>query len=95
MVDILKKQTKCEVMQAIERDNDVDILWDDRLLIGHAEIDKQHKRLFAITARIFELGDAAADRVVCDILCELVDYATEHFGLEEEVLRIIKWLNSR
>ena len=70
---------------------DFDILWDDRLLIGHADIDKQHKRLFAITARIFELGDAATDNVVSDILCELVDYATEHFALEEEILRVIKF----
>ena len=59
-------------------------VWDDRLLFWHLDIDRDHKSLFAIAARIFtnEMSGVSYS-LISDVLAELADYTSEHFGHEE------------
>ena len=54
------------------------------------EIDKQHKRLFEIGARVYDLTlmDSAYDRYdeIMTVIQELLDYTQYHFKYEEEML---------
>lgn len=66
--------------------------WDDRLSIGHPEIDREHMALFAIGSRLSDAGPSAgSEYVMSDVLCELADYARDHFGREETLMRIAKF----
>lgn len=65
--------------------------WQDSFNIGIPEIDKQHRRLFAIGDRIY---DTATLNDNCDhydelveALNELVEYTEYHFGYEEELMQ--------
>lgn len=64
------------------------IIWTDKLSIGVAEIDNQHRRLVAL---INELHDAIAvgrDReTLAKVLDELMDYTFYHFDTEERLMR--------
>jgi len=67
------------------------IKWKDAYSCNIAEIDKQHKKLFEIGSRIFDLlslGDEF-DRYdeIAQIFDELRDYTIFHFGYEEELMK--------
>jgi hemerythrin len=60
------------------------IEWPGALETGHHIIDDEHRFLVEITNRFaaaLEAGDGAEG--VRQILCDLLDYATEHFAHEE------------
>lgn len=61
--------------------------WKERYMLGIEEVDKQHKKLFEIGARAYELTrlDNAYDRYddIMEVLKELFDYAQYHFNYEE------------
>ncbi|MBU0485315.1 MAG: bacteriohemerythrin [Proteobacteria bacterium] len=62
--------------------------WDESFQVGVAEIDAQHKKLFAI---INSLQEAVAKEdvpanVVGDILFNMASYASEHFRSEQVYL---------
>lgn len=61
--------------------------WTDAYLTGVAEIDKQHRWLVDMTNNLHdELEKAEPDqKVIGDIVYGLVDYATNHFILEENL----------
>ena len=56
--------------------------WKERYMLGIEEVDKQHKKLFEIGARAYELTrlDNAYDRYddIMEVLKELFDYAQYH-----------------
>lgn len=61
--------------------------WDDKYLIGHDAIDRQHQRLFEILNNLHAAmkarhGDASIDAT----LAALLDYAQSHFAEEEQVM---------
>jgi hemerythrin-like metal-binding protein len=62
------------------------MVWNDRLSVGVAVIDEDHKKLLGLTN---ELYDAIVDRrgkeVLGRILDDLVDYTTFHFAREEQL----------
>jgi len=65
-----------------------EIEWHDSHSVGVPSIDDQHKRLLALTNRLFlaimgEIGEMALG----DILNDLADYAVSHFTHEEGLLR--------
>jgi hemerythrin len=74
--------------------------WDPALETGHAEIDAQHRRLFALAnalqdaiARHAAVGGASADAraeadagAAADAVYGLVGYVTEHFADEEALM---------
>lgn len=59
-------------------------------MLGIEEIDKQHRRLFEIGARVYDLShvDGAYDRYddIMEVIQELLDYTQYHFKYEEELM---------
>jgi hemerythrin len=64
--------------------------WKEEYCTGIDVIDKQHKQLLEIGARIFDLANAkdGYDRYdeILEVLYELKDYTVYHFGFEEELM---------
>lgn len=64
--------------------------WKERYRLGNEEVDKQHRKLFEIGARAYELArlDDAYDRYddIMEVLQELLDYAQYHFRYEESFM---------
>jgi hemerythrin len=64
--------------------------WKDEYRTGIEVIDKQHKHLMEIGARIFDLANAddGYDRYddIMEVLNELRDYTVYHFGYEEQLM---------
>jgi len=64
--------------------------WKDEYCTGIDVIDRQHKHLFEIGSRIFELADIddGFDHYdeIMDVLAELKDYTEYHFGYEENLM---------
>lgn len=71
------------------------IAWKDDFLVGIDEIDEQHKKLFAIANKAYELlnNDLYVDKYdrIVSIIEELKDYTVFHFTFEEEYMMKIKY----
>lgn len=69
------------------------ITWKEEYLIGVAEIDEQHQKLFEIAGRIYDLlensiyGDKY-DQIMA-VIQELKDYTIYHFQCEEAYMEKI------
>lgn len=65
--------------------------WKDRYKLDIDVIDRQHKKLFEIGARVYELAilDDSYDHFdeIMGLLSELLDYAEYHFAYEEELMK--------
>ena len=63
--------------------------WDPALETGNEEIDRQHKRLFALSNTLQDAieSDSATDEIIEDAVFGLTDYVTEHFYDEEALMR--------
>lgn len=63
------------------------IEWTDELSIGVAEIDRQHKELFAQVNRLLDAcHQARGKEAVAGIIAFLGDYVVRHFAAEEEYM---------
>ena len=65
--------------------------WKDSFCINIEEIDKQHKKLFEIGARVYDVlslddGYDHYDQII-EIINELKDYTVYHFNYEEELMK--------
>lgn len=61
--------------------------WDDKYLIGHDEVDDQHRTLFEILNRQYAAMKAGqGERSISTTLAELLDYAQSHFAAEESIM---------
>lgn len=64
--------------------------WKDSYSVNIAEIDKQHKKLFEIGARIYDVANLNDDYdhydEIMEIMGELKDYTVYHFGYEEKLM---------
>ena len=61
--------------------------WDDKYLLGHDDIDRQHRELFEILNALHAAMKAGQGGVAIDsALAELFDYAQRHFSDEEAVM---------
>lgn len=69
------------------------VIWEDKYAIGVESIDEQHKELFEIANRIFELlkNDLITDKYdsIIAIIEELKNYTIYHFEAEEEYMKNI------
>jgi len=62
--------------------------WNADVAIGHAQIDDQHKRMFALAEAATESLFTNAERRPRDEqLQALIDYAREHFAYEEGLMQ--------
>jgi hemerythrin len=58
--------------------------WDDALLLGNAEIDKEHRQIFSRLEKLsLACVEGRGDEVQHDLLKFLDEYATKHFLHEE------------
>jgi hemerythrin-like metal-binding protein len=65
-----------------------EIEWHESHSVGVPSIDEQHKRLMALTNRLFQaIMNEAGEAALEGILNELADYVSYHFTHEEELLR--------
>jgi len=64
------------------------IAWDDRLKLGHRQVDEQHKRLFGLLNELVEqCSDGTNVEKLKETLDFLVDYTVHHF-YDEEALQV-------
>jgi hemerythrin-like metal-binding protein len=64
------------------------ILWDDNFSVGVKKMDVQHQKIIKIFNTLVDNAKAnSGSAKVSEILAELVDYASEHFKCEEQLLR--------
>ena len=60
------------------------LYWDDTLLLGHTEIDEQHRAIFAQFDRLSQACQQGQGEEVLNELFEyLDDYVNQHFSREE------------
>lgn len=69
------------------------IEWKNDYSISVEEIDEQHKKLFEIANRAYNLlkNEFVTDKYdqIADIFAELLDYTEYHFGFEEKYMASI------
>jgi hemerythrin len=69
------------------------ITWKDEYNLGIEKIDEQHRYLFAIAGRVYELlrDDFSIDKYdkIVSIINELKEYTVYHFRFEEDYMRSI------
>ena len=62
--------------------------WDDRLSVGVASIDDQHKQLIKLVNTLYQaLQNGQGNEVLCQTYADLVDYTLTHFSHEEAMMR--------
>jgi len=75
-----------------ERETDM-VEWQDEYDMGVASIDEQHKELFVIANRIYDLlkNDLITDKydAIIEIIEELKAYTIHHFQTEEDYMKEI------
>jgi len=60
--------------------------WQDSYSVGIKSIDDQHKKIVELMNELVEsIRDGREDFIIKEVLQDLSDYASYHFGLEEEV----------
>lgn len=67
------------------------VVWSDAMSVGHDGIDHQHRRLVDTANAVRLLTEEDGEEIVEAVVSEAVDYATDHFDHEEEVLREQGW----
>src|SRR5690349_2742165 len=61
--------------------------WNKSLLLGHAKIDADHRRLVDLVERLYDAMQAGEGHAVCaQILGDLVAYTKTHFEMEEALM---------
>lgn len=61
--------------------------WSDEYQVDHGVIDAEHKTLFALANRVFQVPDPVAGRdEIISIVKSLFVYMEEHFQHEEELM---------
>jgi len=64
------------------------IIWNDQFSVGITKMDAQHKKIIRIFNRLVDNAQAnAGSAKVSEALGEMVEYASEHFKCEEQLLR--------
>lgn len=62
--------------------------WEDKYLVGHNEIDAQHKRLFKLADDLHAaMAEGKAKTKLSDTLNSLVVYTKMHFASEERLMQ--------
>ncbi|GAB4287164.1 MAG: hemerythrin family protein [Coriobacteriia bacterium] len=62
--------------------------WSSSLETGHADIDEQHRGIFALANRLADAIDRGTDDedAIADAVYGLTDYVVEHFADEEALM---------
>nr|HML61896.1 bacteriohemerythrin [Solidesulfovibrio sp.] len=66
--------------------------WDQSLAVNIGDIDEQHQKLVQMICDLHEaMRTGKGKGQVESILCELEEYAVEHFGFEEKLMEKYKY----
>jgi len=66
--------------------------WEDKFLVGHADIDAQHKRLFHLAGELHAaMTEGKAKAKVGETLNSLIAYTKMHFANEERLMLAHKY----
>ncbi|MBS4274883.1 bacteriohemerythrin [Campylobacter vulpis] len=66
--------------------------WDESFSVHNAKIDKQHKKLFELAAKVEMVSDKAVSKNdVKDLLAEFFNYMKDHFNDEEKYMHLINY----
>ena len=61
--------------------------WDDTLLTGNDEIDRQHQAIFRVANELHHaILDGKGQEMVAKVAVKLSDYSAEHFQAEERLM---------
>lgn len=63
------------------------IQWTQRLSVGHAEFDAQHRELFRLADKVIEGVQAGRAGELAGLIEFLHEYAVAHFAIEEDRMR--------
>jgi hemerythrin len=67
-------------------------IWSNKLSIGNADIDNEHKKLLEILDDLSELIESKKDREeFAIILTKMTNYSLNHFKKEEEYMRNLSY----
>ncbi|PNV84380.1 MAG: non-heme iron protein, hemerythrin family [Sulfurimonas sp.] len=73
-------------------EKDEKIHWNEKYKIGIKSVDSQHKKLFMLVNRLYDLNEATTSKEeVRSILYDFSTYMQTHFDEEEEFMRSIKY----
>ena len=63
-------------------------VWEDKYSLHIAEIDRQHRKLFALFNELYDaMQQGHGDEVIDKVLTSVVDYCAYHFSFEEKLLK--------
>jgi hemerythrin-like metal-binding protein len=64
------------------------IIWNDQFSVGVEEMDVQHQKIIRMFNTLVDNAQASAgSEKISEVLTEMVEYASEHFKCEEQLLR--------
>ena len=66
----------------------IQFLWENKYSVGDSKIDNQHKEMFKLGNGLPEVLNA---QEINPIIMRLYKYTREHFSLEEEMMKSIKF----
>ena len=63
------------------------IIWNDQFSVGVKEMDVQHQKIIRMFNTLVDNAQASAvSEKISEVLTEMVEYASEHFKCEEQLL---------
>ena len=69
--------------------------WGNEFSIGVDDIDKQHKQIVAMINKLHDAIKAGSSATACvGILDEMIDYASQHFALEQDYMKRLNYPDS-
>jgi len=69
------------------------ITWNEKMSVGVAELDRHHQRLIALINSLHDAMTTGKGRdIIGSILEELVKYTVYHFGAEEKLMTLHKYV---
>ena len=66
----------------------IQFIWENKYSVGNSKIDNQHKEMFKLGNDLPEVLNA---QEINPIIMRLYKYTREHFSLEEEMMKSIKF----
>jgi hemerythrin len=64
------------------------LVWDAKYMLGIAEVDRQHQKLFALVNELnAAIQDGQGDHVAAKVLVQVLDYTVHHFAYEDKLFR--------
>jgi len=65
--------------------------WHDRYLLGHPEVDAQHRKLFELVGHFDDVVQMGMPEELGRIMDDLILCASDHFSYEEEWMEQVRY----